>query len=445
MPIVCATDFSPSSNAGCELAARLARRIGEPLVLLHAIEPLALGFPAVPLAPPGLELALKEAAEARLEEKRRALAAGGVEVTARVLLGPAAQAILDVAAAAKAHLIVVGGHGRRGLARLFLGSVAETVVKEAGCPVLVAREDTGPAARWEGREPLEVVVGVDGSGTAAPVRAWLSRLRATFPWRLTFVRVYSPLEEAARYGLAEAFVGGLPNPEIPRLVERDLRQWAADLPGQAEINLRLRVARAEPAEELAGEISALRPDVVFVGAPRGGSPVWPELRAAAVLRAVDAPVLCIPPDPGAAPAEPPSFRSVLAATDLSDLGNRAVAHAYALLGPRGGRVEIGYVHERGLNPPLPPLTAGARAELEARLRALAPPWAESRGVVTRVSVFEGTTAALGIVQAAERLSVDAITVASHGRRGLRRAVLGSVAEEVARTATKPVLVCHLPA
>lgn len=104
----------------------------------------------------------------------RALRAHGdrfqVEVFHHVLDGDPARAILDVAADVEADLILVGTHGRTGVRRLLLGSVAEKVVREAGCPVLVmrprrrapaaarpeppcpactaAREESGGAERW---------------------------------------------------------------------------------------------------------------------------------------------------------------------------------------------------------------------------------------------------------------------------------------------------------
>ena len=74
------------------------------------------------------------------------------------------------------------------------------------------------------------------------------------------------------------------------------------------------------------------------------------------------------------------------------------------------------------------------------LRALVPAEAEKLGITTHVSVIDGGKAAETIMQAAERLNVDAISLASHGRGGLARALLGSVAEEVVRRSTRPVLV-----
>jgi nucleotide-binding universal stress UspA family protein len=143
----------------------------------------------------------------------------------------------------------------------------------------------------------------------------------------------------------------------------------------------------------------------------------------------------------------PAFHTVLAPTDLSPAGNRAVPFAYALLRERGGVVELCHVHERALpNPPYAyddpraRLLPRERAALEEQLRALIPADAERFGITTHLSVIEGGQAATAIVQAAERLDVDAVSLGSHGRGGLARAVRGSVTDEVARHARQPVLV-----
>ena len=137
---------------------------------------------------------------------------------------------------------------------------------------------------------------------------------------------------------------------------------------------------------------------------------------------------------------------MLAPTDLSEIGNAAIPHAYALLRATGGVVELCHVHEHGL--PYPAyafdethrLTPAAREALVNSMRALIPAEADALGITTHVSVIDGGKAAETIVQAAERLKVDAISLASHGRGGLARAVLGSVAEAVVHHSARPVLV-----
>ena len=114
--------------------------------------------------------------------------------------------------------------------------------------------------------------------------------------------------------------------------------------------------------------------------------------------------------------------------------------------PAGGRAELCTVHAVGAAdaiaalPPASSLGAEERAKLESELRALIPPEAEAAGITTRVSVLEARFAAEAIIAAAERLDVDLVAVASRGRSGFKRALLGSVAEEVARRSARPVLI-----
>jgi nucleotide-binding universal stress UspA family protein len=161
------------------------------------------------------------------------------------------------------------------------------------------------------------------------------------------------------------------------------------------------------------------------------------------------PIACIPAEPAATAPGLPTLRTVLAVTDFSELGNAAIRHAYALVKGRAGVVELAHVHERPLPSPayayeVPEwrLSDLERASLVKNLRALVPP--DAAGVTTHVSVIDGGRAAEAIVQASERLDVDAICLASHGRGGLARTVLGSVASEVVHRARRPVLVVRKP-
>ena len=70
--------------------------------------------------------------------------------------------------------------------------------------------------------------------------------------------------------------------------------------------------------------------------------------------------------------------------------------------------------------------------------------AQALGITTHISVIDGGKPAETIVAAAERLNVDAISLGSHGRSGVARAVIGSVAEAVVCGARRPVLVVPMP-
>ncbi len=129
------TDFSPHSEAAAKLAFALARDYGARVLVLHVMEPIAVGGPEMiaVLDPQAYEADLK----ARLAEVRPP--GPTVEVEHRLVLGSAAEEILRVARESKCGVIVLGTHGRGGVGRLLMGSVAEQVVRKAPCPVLTVK------------------------------------------------------------------------------------------------------------------------------------------------------------------------------------------------------------------------------------------------------------------------------------------------------------------
>ena len=102
------------------------------------------------------------AAEVAIARDASDIRQGGVVVEDRILPGHVASVILETARARAVDLIVMGTHGRKGGAHLFLGSVAESVVRSSPCPVLVTRDAASDADRWEGRLPLRLIAATDG-------------------------------------------------------------------------------------------------------------------------------------------------------------------------------------------------------------------------------------------------------------------------------------------
>lgn len=135
--VVGATDFSDPALPAIAAAVAEARRRGTRPAIIHCFDH---AVPVVGPAPEVTEVALqaldreREAARARLDETA---ARAGAEAILRD--GPAAAAIVDSALTLPAELVVVGTHGRTGLRRLALGSVAEAVIRRAPCSVLVVR------------------------------------------------------------------------------------------------------------------------------------------------------------------------------------------------------------------------------------------------------------------------------------------------------------------
>lgn len=141
------TDFSDRSRNAFELACALARDYGARLIVLHAVAPwpaLAYGD-AVP--PPDPDIQRREA-EVQLD--RLEVPHADVRVERRLENGEPAEVVLRVAREVGASLIVLGTHGRTGLGRLLMGSVAEQVVRADGCPVLTVTAPVPGTSRADG-------------------------------------------------------------------------------------------------------------------------------------------------------------------------------------------------------------------------------------------------------------------------------------------------------
>jgi len=135
-------DFGETAEHALHYALELAEKVGASVTVMHAYEYPVLNYPEGPAITAELVRQVHDAASAALEgivvrSKRPA-----VSVTGVLRQGSTWSEILAAAGEAKADLIVIGTHGRRGLSRALLGSVAEKVVRASPCPVLTVH---GPA------------------------------------------------------------------------------------------------------------------------------------------------------------------------------------------------------------------------------------------------------------------------------------------------------------
>lgn len=129
------TDFSPLAHHAFQVACALAQDYKARLVLLHVHEP--------PIT--AEELATSESPEIPeylLRALREFKSPSDVVVEQRLEVGPVAEGILCTAAETKCDLIVIGTHGRGGLGRVLLGSVAEAVLRKAPCMVLTVKGES---------------------------------------------------------------------------------------------------------------------------------------------------------------------------------------------------------------------------------------------------------------------------------------------------------------
>jgi len=135
-------DFSDHANVALSWALGLAERWQAKVILFHAVPLFApVGYPeaTVMLDLPKMETELMADAKKRLQDMVTAQGKTTVAIETQVVMGDATWEITKKAEEDHADLIVMGSHGRTGLAHVFLGSVAERVVRHAACPVLVAR------------------------------------------------------------------------------------------------------------------------------------------------------------------------------------------------------------------------------------------------------------------------------------------------------------------
>lgn len=146
--IVVPLDGSELGEAALVPAAELAERLDAALMLVHVLEPVPVVGDGAPVYPAAMAAEFIDArrarAEAYLDDTARPLRERGLRVeVAPVVVGSVAEVILDLAHGEDVAFVALSTHGRGGLQRLLLGSVADKVVRAAECPVLVVR----PAAR----------------------------------------------------------------------------------------------------------------------------------------------------------------------------------------------------------------------------------------------------------------------------------------------------------
>jgi nucleotide-binding universal stress UspA family protein len=457
--IVCATDFSAEASSALQWALAFARREGAEVDLVHVLPEPTHEREALAADAATFEAArLDDAREKLRQVAAEAARITNVVVRPEILTGDPHVGVVDHARDHGARMIVMGASGRPAIDRWVLGSAGERTVRSASVPVVVVPRHE-PGQPWleptENGRRLKALVGLEGGDSAALV-TFAAALRRREAFDITFLHLYWPIEEFERLGLRGVRDPLVPDPEVVKDLEPKLRARVAGLPGRGEVTVLVRPAWGDPAANLLQAVGEDAYDLLVVGAhQRHGfaRTLAGSVAERVASHAARTPIVCVPTATAAATGKAPvlpRILTVLAATDLSELGNTAVPHAYALLRATGGVVELCHVYEHGLPNPAYAydgphrLSAAARAALSKELRALVPTEAETLGITTHISVIDGGKPAETIVQAAERLNVDAISLASHGRGGLRRALLGSVAEEVVRQSSRPVLVVRGP-
>ena len=139
--ILCAVDFSDTSDQAFDYSVALARKLGAQIKVAHIYQIPAAALPNGVLdAPVDYEDNLQDQLQDRLEEYIDDKAIEDIDITAYVCQGIPYIEIIEMAMETNADMIVIGTHGRTGLSHMLMGSVAERVVRTAEVPVISIRK-----------------------------------------------------------------------------------------------------------------------------------------------------------------------------------------------------------------------------------------------------------------------------------------------------------------
>jgi nucleotide-binding universal stress UspA family protein len=427
-PIICGTDFSENATEAARVAAALAARLDKPLLLVHVAEQCESRFTVQEH-----QREVCAPMENQLREEAERLRSSGATVEPIVLTnGWAEDAMVRLTRERRPALVVVSSVSKTAFDHWTIGSVSERIAERAPAPTLVARTAESIIAWAEGRQPLRVFVASDFSATADAALHWADELRKIGPCEITAGHIYWPPDECKRFGFEQSTSLTDTPPELHAAVERELTDRITDQLGHSETKIIVQANWGRPDAPLIQMAKGVHADLLVVGTHQrhGLRRVWQTSSSRGVLHHAPMSVAVVP-----ATAESrhvgaiPAVQRVLVSTDFSEAGDRAIPHAYGLL-PQGGLVRLIHI--------VPP--GELQNDDEERLRSLIPPGAEARGVQTEVGTIEARHVGQAISEEAERFAADVVCIGSHGRSGIVKTLLGSVAHDVMKRCSRPLLV-----
>ncbi|NOK19114.1 universal stress protein [Corallococcus carmarthensis] len=430
MTIACATNFSDASRHAAEAAARLAQRMGGPLCLVHVLSGNVVRT---------FGQSVCDAAQATLhDEARRLEALASVAVEPVLLTGELEQAVNDLVHKRGIRLVVASAP-REDTPFRGLGGPLDRMAQTLEVPFLVFREGSALEAWTRGEHPLRVMLGVDRSRPFEVARDWVKALAGYGPLEVVGGRIVWVGSEAERLGLVHPHSYKDMSPELREALDRESDALLEPLrTAGVRTRTRLEPGLGRIADHLIALASEEQVDLLVVGTHqrRALAKLWSVSQAArrlAPMSVASVPVLAA--EQGLE-QEPPRVRTVLATTDFQEAGDRAIAYAFAIT-PPGGTVHLLHVEPTEATPEE---LQAARHQLELRV-----PQAEQDGKhKVELSVLKGDDVAGVITQAAERYCVDLLCLGTHGRTGVSRAVLGSVAQQVMARSDRPAVTVRMP-
>jgi nucleotide-binding universal stress UspA family protein len=414
--IICGTDLSLASGGALEVAVAFAERRGDREVLLvHVVDPELGGSDSA------REQALEDA-QVTLDKQAAQHAKPNVAVRTQLVVGPASETLVGLAETEHTDLLVIAARSTSS-SLLRLGTTTSHVIAQTHVPVLVVRDPAPLLAFARNEKPLRLLLGIDDSATADLGVQWTHALRDLGPVDVVLGAIYYPDDAASHYGLHRKTMVDS-DPEVESLMTRDLIRRFGDSRNVAARPRRGLGRIGDHMVELARDEHV---DAIVVGtSQKTGLGRLGSVSSVIVDDATQS-VICVPPQAQIKTRVVPVVRTVVVATDLSSFANRAVAYGFAIAEPDA---EVHIVH-------VTKDEDADQGELSRHLQDLAPPQTKQKVLP---HVIQGDDAAEAIAQCAARLGADVICIASHGRSGITRALMGSVADRLLRATRLPVLV-----
>lgn len=257
------TDFSPCAEQALDYALAFARQHQAELHVLHATvlheddpHQLAHHLPDMKV----LRARLRELAKSDMLAALAAQGANELKVkVAQCFSVAAAPAIVEYAADKRIDLIVMGTHGRRGIGRLFLGSVAEEVVRQAPCPVLTVRETE---RRRKLRPFKQILVPVDYSRHAQLAVRYALEMAARWQAQVHLLHVVEETLHPAFYATGKTSIFDFV-PDIRRKSLQAMKELVAKAKAP-EVKTAFHVVEGRAAEEIVKWAQTRRVDLMVI-------------------------------------------------------------------------------------------------------------------------------------------------------------------------------------
>lgn len=288
MTVVCGTDFSNNASEASQIAARIAHRRGENLLLVHVVQP-------APTDPAGDHNDfLHSSAATALENTAAELRSLGIMVETDAVIGSPAHEIV-AHAPDDTTLFVTGARGHSRAAHWLIGSVAERLARIVPHPLLVVRH-ARDLNRWlDGVRDLDVLIATDFSLVSDYAMHRASLLRELGRCNVDLTYIEDPPADYQFYGI-EGPIHRHPSPLLEELLSSELKKRAATLTWCRNVEMHSVFTFNRPASRIVATAENQRADLIVVGMHQRNAfaRIWHESISQGVLHATGANVLCVP-------------------------------------------------------------------------------------------------------------------------------------------------------